>query len=584
VAYCVVSGQQRLSAPYPTGCGNATKLLVREIIHVDFLRGLRIAVVTNPRHPHIIDPYYIASGWVEKNDIRTRAGFRYAFSCANASLASATYATSRLSAMTTCRYNDNGPQLVRARIIDQNGGFTEYTTEVIVNNVAPTATLSNNGPIDEGGSATISFSSPFDPSTADVAAGFHYAFSCTNASLDAATYVTGSATPSTSCPFANDGVHTVRGRIIDKDGGATDYTTAVTVRDITPVMTAAQAQSGNEGASVAFNLGTLADPSNDGPWVISIAWGDSYIESFSTNATGTLTRNHTYGDNGAYTVSVSALDANHVSSNNVTLTATIANIAPQVGALQFEDESGTPTVDTFLALSGLPVDLEAPFTDVGTLDTHVSSVNWGDGTSGAGTVTESGGTGTASASHTWSNPGIFTVNVTVTDDDSGVGTRQGTIAVTDAKGAVCAIGGLLTSMLNDPTLDRATVSALTELVGKTYGNVDGQAANGACDMFAVGNDVAAVVKLEQAVQIIEALVARGGLTPSRLAVFRQVEARLVLVGKWTYVMLARTVTDSQKLAAAALLAQAADAATASHNYIIAVRNWLAAVRLLVPTT
>jgi hypothetical protein len=50
-------------------------------------------------------------------------------------------------ASTQCTFDDNGSYTVRARIIDQDNGFTEYTVSVNVNNVAPTATLSNNGPV-----------------------------------------------------------------------------------------------------------------------------------------------------------------------------------------------------------------------------------------------------------------------------------------------------------------------------------------------------------------------------------------------------------------------------------------------------
>src|SRR5215212_3676183 len=64
----------------------------------------------------------------------------------------------------TCTFPDNGSYPVKGRIIDKNDGFGEYTTTVTVNNVAPTATLSNDGPINEGGSATVSFSGQSDPS------------------------------------------------------------------------------------------------------------------------------------------------------------------------------------------------------------------------------------------------------------------------------------------------------------------------------------------------------------------------------------------------------------------------------------
>src|SRR5438105_6412208 len=69
------------------------------------------------------------------------AGFHYVFSCFGSSLATATYATSGTSSSTTCAYPDNGSYTVRARIIDKDGGYTEYTTVVTVTNVAPTVTI-----------------------------------------------------------------------------------------------------------------------------------------------------------------------------------------------------------------------------------------------------------------------------------------------------------------------------------------------------------------------------------------------------------------------------------------------------------
>jgi hypothetical protein len=51
----------------------------------------------------------------------------------------------------TCTYDD-GPssRTARARIIDKDGGFTEYTTTVTVNNVAPTATFNATGVRERG--------------------------------------------------------------------------------------------------------------------------------------------------------------------------------------------------------------------------------------------------------------------------------------------------------------------------------------------------------------------------------------------------------------------------------------------------
>src|SRR5439155_17364362 len=110
---------------------------------------------------------------------------------------------------TSCPTTDSGSRTVKGKIKDKDGGTTEYTASVTVNNVAPTATLSNDGPIFEGGSATISFSGPSDPSSGDAAAGFHYAYSCTNGDLSGATYGGSGSSTSTSCSFADNGTYPV---------------------------------------------------------------------------------------------------------------------------------------------------------------------------------------------------------------------------------------------------------------------------------------------------------------------------------------------------------------------------------------
>src|SRR4029078_5149538 len=131
-----------------------------------------------------------------------------------------------------CAFDDNGTYTVKGRIIDKDGGATQYTATVTVNNVAPTATFTASSPINEGSSSTVTFSGPSDPSAADTTAGFHYAFSCTNGDLSGATYAGSGSVASTTCAFDDNGTYTVKGRIIDKDGGATQYTATVTVNNV----------------------------------------------------------------------------------------------------------------------------------------------------------------------------------------------------------------------------------------------------------------------------------------------------------------------------------------------------------------
>src|SRR5439155_12743037 len=245
---------------------------------------------------------------------------------------------------------DNGSRTVKGKIRDKDGDFTEYTASVTINNVAPTATLSNNGPIVEGGSATVSFSSPSDPSSADTAAGFRYSFACNgNAASLATAYLGAGTSTSTSCSFADNGTFTVLGRIFDKDNGSNTFSTSVVVTNANPVVTAPANQNASEGESHSFSLGTFSDAGvNDSPWLVDVNWGDgSAHTSFSNGAAqGSLgSRSHTYADNGSYTVTVTVTDKDS-GSGSAQFTVTVANVAP-TAALSNDgpvNEGGSATI------------------------------------------------------------------------------------------------------------------------------------------------------------------------------------------------------------------------------------------------
>jgi hypothetical protein len=57
------------------------------------------------------------------------------------------------------------------------------------------------------------------------------------------------------------------------------------------------------------------------------------------------------------------------------------------------------------------------FSDAGVLDTHTARYEWGDGSASAALIDEDRGAGTASGSHQYTEPGFYTISVTVWDDD-----------------------------------------------------------------------------------------------------------------------------------------------------------------------
>src|SRR5205814_1367200 len=120
----------------------------------------------------------------------TAAGFTYAYDCGHG------YGAPTPNATGACSFDDQGTYPVKATISDKDGGSTESPSSVVVTNVAPTATLAAPAPVNEGSAATISVTGQTDPSHADTAAGFLYAFACDGATFPAAT-----SSPSTTCSY-----------------------------------------------------------------------------------------------------------------------------------------------------------------------------------------------------------------------------------------------------------------------------------------------------------------------------------------------------------------------------------------------
>jgi PKD repeat protein len=115
---------------------------------------------------------------------------------------------------------------VTLTVHDEAGLSGTMFQEVAVTNIAPTATLGNNGPVSEGSPVTISFSGQADPSTADTAAGFRYSYDWNN---DGTFDIVDTSSLSQTHTFSAAGTHVVTGRIKDKDGGFTDLRTTVVV-------------------------------------------------------------------------------------------------------------------------------------------------------------------------------------------------------------------------------------------------------------------------------------------------------------------------------------------------------------------
>ena len=226
----------------------------------------------------------------------------------------------------SCGYDDGTHDYaINVRVSDDDGGSDVEASSVHVDNVAPTATLANDGPVDEGSSATITFSGASDPSSADTSAGFRYTFDCDGTNDLAASYAAADAPDNTTCTFNDNGSFTVFGRIFDKDDGYTQYSTVVTVNNVAPQnVEGGNDQTVNEGDLVSLS-GSFTDPgsADTHTFVWHVVAGNGQTITNGTGQNFSFTPN----DNGSYAVTFTVTD-DDAGANSDNFTVTVDNVAP----------------------------------------------------------------------------------------------------------------------------------------------------------------------------------------------------------------------------------------------------------------
>jgi hypothetical protein len=185
-----------------------------------------------------------------------------------------------------------------------------------------------------------------------------------------------------------------------------------------------------DGAVASF---TDDDPSaNAGSFTATINWGDGSPATPGTigasEDTFFVLGQHTYADEGAYTVKVTISDQ---PPGTGTGTATATGTVTESDSL-----SGSPRVFSAPAGASFTTTV-ATFTD--TLTSAVpgdflATINWGDATTSPGTVSGGGGTFQVSGTHTYAAAGTFPVTVTLSDDPPGTATAQTTSTAHVASG------------------------------------------------------------------------------------------------------------------------------------------------------
>ena len=167
---------------------------------------------------------------------------------------------------------------------------------------------------------------------------------------------------------------------------------------------------GNEGASIGFGIASPLDPALTYSW----DFGDD------SPAVAGPTAIHRYRDDDSYVVRLTARYASDATKFIVkSATVTVLNVAPTAGA-------GNDTT----IVAGASVIARGTFADPGAGDAIWSyTISWGDGSGSYASFAGAPGP-LAGVTHKYVTAGTYTLRVTVTDKDGGVGTDAATVTVT----------------------------------------------------------------------------------------------------------------------------------------------------------
>ena len=308
-------------------------------------------------------------------------------------------------------FEDDGSFAVNVWVEDNGGGETTGSTVVVVNNVAPSVSLPVIAPAPSTEGQSVVASATFsDPGALDT-------HTCTVDYGDGPQVgvVSGGTCTGPSHIYLDDGpigtpsdLAVVTIEVIDDDGGRDDALNFHQVNDVAPVVSVpvVGGSPSDEGESVVASA-SFTDAGILDTHTCEIDWGDGTVEAGTVDeqdGNGTCEGSHPYADDGSYTVAITVTNDDTGAGSNSVI-HTVNNVLPAVN---------TPAVSPSPPHEGESVVFSASFTDPGVNDSHTCVVEYGDGSTGTGTVS---GTICSGPGHTYVDNGDYTVTIYVCDDD-----------------------------------------------------------------------------------------------------------------------------------------------------------------------
>jgi|GEM_PF-1363301 len=285
-------------------------------------------------------------------------------------------------------YADNGSYTISATATDEDGTYAAPGVAVTVLNVEPTLAVHGDSTVNERATYTLTLTSS-DPGQDTIT-------SWTIKWGDGVTQTVNGNPSSVSHTYNTPGTYTILAAATDEDGtfGAPEKT--VVVNDVSIVLGVTGNTSVNEGSIYTLNLSS-SSPFGDRPDSWSINWGDGAVQTLPGTATSAT---HTYADNGAFSIVVSA--TTHRGTYRATpVSVNVLNVAPTI---QLSGDSAATEGSPYTLVLGA-------ITDSGADTVTAWIVHWGDGSSDTYT---SGGAKT----HIYADgPATYTISVSLVDED-----------------------------------------------------------------------------------------------------------------------------------------------------------------------
>lgn len=279
---------------------------------------------------------------IDVSPVDQAAGFEYAFDFG------AGYGAFGASNTASFTPTDNGTYTVKAKVRDKDGGETEYTAQVVIDNAPPIASAGADQTVSEG--ALVTLNGTFtDAGSADTHTLLWHVEASNGQVIADGTGASFSFTPN------DNGTYTVTFTVTDDDGGIGTDTAVITANNVAPQNVAISGPAaGVRGQALAYS-GSFTDPGTADTQTLAwtVTFGGSVVASSSgasfsfvptTAGTYTVSLKVTDDDGGATTtattVTVSAMaiqpDPLHAGKGLLVIGGTTANdvitVTPLLGS------------------------------------------------------------------------------------------------------------------------------------------------------------------------------------------------------------------------------------------------------------